>query len=133
MFSYNAHLLDFLVKPEEVNENLFHPEFLLKKLPDIPCAKLPAPPKAAIQKTMKDYLVSVDVPAVLRSVEKVTKELRTPTKVKVELPDSPIKEPIQPKRQGPTKARMNLLERVGFTDLLGTSTSNCCLDSCQGT
>jgi hypothetical protein len=96
----------FLVEFEESGTDLFHPEFLMKHLPDIPRAKLPAPEKSAIQKTMKDYLASVQSP-VLRSVEKVTKQLRTPVKVKEE-----IKQEIKEEVKTPMKSKMNLLERV---------------------
>jgi len=87
----------------------FIPTFLLKHLPDVPCAKLPAPEKPAIQKSMKDYLVGVEYSPLLKSIEKVTKQLRTPVKVKSETTTSPI---CPMKRITPMKSRLNLLEKI---------------------
>lgn len=93
---------------EENDENLFHPDFVLCHLPEVPCARLPAPDRPSIQRTLTDYLVSVQQSPVLRSVEKVTQQLRTPTKIKTETCNSPTCTPTQT----PMKSRMNLLERV---------------------
>jgi len=90
---------------------LFHPEFLLNHLPKIPCAKLPAPEKPAIQKSLKDYLVNVEYSPLLKSVEKVTKQLRNPVKaIKIDPTASPGCHML--KRDTPMKSRVNLLERI---------------------
>lgn len=103
-----------LVEFEETGSNLFHPEFLMKHLPDVPKAKLPVPEKAAIQKTMKDYMASIQSP-ILRSVEKVTKQLKTPVKIKQEpVEEENTSRTVEIKRETPMKSKMNLLERVSF-------------------
>jgi hypothetical protein len=108
---HQKYLSEIDVQFEENGENLFHPDFVLKYLPDVPCAKLPAPEKPAIQKSMKDYLVNVEYSPLLKSIEKVTKQLRTPIKtVKTEPTASPGCHMM--KRDTPMKARVNLLERI---------------------
>lgn len=100
----------------------------MKHLPDIPCAKLPEPKRSAIQRTLTDYLATVQESPVLRSIEKVTQQLRTPVKIKTEIVDSPQQSNTVTPAKTPLKSRMNLLERVSFN--MNNFESFLNLDSC---
>ncbi|CAD5208859.1 unnamed protein product [Bursaphelenchus xylophilus] len=88
---------------EGLKEGVFHPDFVVNRI-DITPIELPKPKQPAKQMTMMDYLNKVPTTGILKSVEKVTEELRSPEKkVKLEKNVDPV-----PK----SGAKMSLLERI---------------------
>ncbi|KAI6183622.1 CDT1 Geminin-binding domain-like-containing protein [Aphelenchoides bicaudatus] len=108
---HQEYLDEIDVEFEEAGANLFHPEFLMNHLPEIPRAKLPVAEKSAIQKTMKDYVLSVQDP-ILNSIEKVTQRLKSPVKIKKEIKEEEATVPVKAEVKTPMKSKMNLLERI---------------------
>lgn len=95
----------------EMAEDCFHKEFPFDEAGQIAPVRLPEPPKPAKQMSMKDYLNAVPKQGILKSIEKVTEQLKSPVK-QVRAPE-PAAEPVKPTEAAAPPKKLTLLERVG--------------------
>ncbi|CAD5206298.1 unnamed protein product [Bursaphelenchus okinawaensis] len=116
-YHLHQHLLEehkkFLDKNEceGLKEGNFHPDFVVDTI-DVPPLALPKPKLPKKQLTMMDYLSKVPATGILKSVEKVTEELKSPEKkLKVDKENEKTEVTDKTVKPKPT-AKMSLLERI---------------------